>query len=321
MHRPTLSLAAAAVAVLAAGAALATGDAHDHEPADPARTADEHDHDEDHGAVRLDGDERAEFGIELAAAGPDTIETWVALPGEVHPNEDRLAHIVPRYSGIATEVRARIGDDVARGQALAVVESDESLAPFEVRTLIAGTVIAKHISLGEAVSRDRDVYVIADLSSVWIDLTVYQRDLDRVRVGQPVRLLVGHEPAPDAARISYVTPVVDESTRTATARVVLPNPDGAWRPGMFVTGRVLLERAVAGVAVPRSALHTVDGTPVVFVEEEGGLRPRPVRIGRGGEDHVELLDGLAPGERYVRAGGFTLKAELAKESFGDGHAH
>ncbi len=306
----------------AAGAAAppaAAGDAHDGHDHEAGRPGD--DHGDDHGAVHLGAREREEFGIEVAVAGPDTIETWLALPGEIRPNDDRLAHIVPRFSGIATEVRAHVGDHVREGEVLAIVEGDESLSPFEVRTMIGGTVIGKHISLGEAVSRDRDAFVIADLSTVWADLTVYPRDLARIRVGAPVRMFVGHEPTGTVERIRYVTPVVDEVTRTATARLVLPNPDGAWRPGMFVTGRVLTGRHAVPVAVPRTALHTHEARLVVFVEEDGAFRPRPVRPGREGTELVELAGGLSPGERYVIRGGFTIKAELGKESFGHGHAH
>jgi len=303
------------IAIVLLATAPRAEDAHDHAP--------EHDEHETNGteAVRLDGNELREFGIEVADVSGGTIERWVALPGEVRPNADRLAHIVPRFSGIVADVRANIGDRVERGRVLAIVESDESLAPFEVTTRIAGTVIEKHISLGEAVSRDRDTFVIADLSTVWVDLTVYPRDLDRIRVGQPVRLLVGHVPSPDTGHVGYVTPVVDEVTRTATARMVLPNPDGAWRPGMFVTGRVLVDRTEVPVAVPATALHTHEGARVIFVAEDDGFVPREVELGLRGGDLVEIVRGLAPGERYVRSGGFTLKAELEKESLGHGHSH
>lgn len=310
-----------ALALLLAVIPVSAQDRHDDEA--HGHGTDEHAGEPGHGpeTVPLDARELAEFDIELATAGGGTIESWVPLPGEVRPNADQLAHIVPRYSGIVTDVHANIGDRVEKGRVLATVEGDESLAPFDVTTLIAGTVIEKHISLGEAVSRDRDTFVIADLSTVWIDLTVCQRDLDRIRVGQPVRMFVGHEPSPDAGRIGYVTPVVDEVTRTATARVVLPNPRGAWRPGMFVTGRVLVDRADVPLAVPRTALHTHDGGSVVFVATDDGFAPRAVHTARAGADLVEIADGLSPGERYVARGGFTLKAELEKGSFGHGHSH
>lgn len=299
--------------------------AHAHEEGHEEHGEDEHADDahEDHGEfVKLHADELAEFEIEIATAGPDTIETYVTVPGEVRANADRLAHIVPRYSGIVTEVRVKIGDHVEKGQVLAVVESDESLAPFEVKTLIRGTVIEKHITLGEAVSRQRGTFVIADLSTVWIDLTVYQRDLTRIREGQLTRVFVGHGASSDLGRISYVTPIVDETTRTATARIVLPNEDGRWRPGMFVRGKVLLDQTLAAVAVPRTALQTYEGRTVVFVESNEGFAPRPVRVGKAGETSVELLEGLAVGERYVSRGGFTIKAELGRESLSHaGHAH
>jgi len=271
--------------------------------------------------VTLSAAEIEEFGIEVSVAGAGNIERFLSLPGEVRPNADRVAHIVPRYSGIVTEVRAHIGDRVREGDVLAIIESDESLAPFEVKTLLSGTVISKHIALGEAVSRDRDTFVIADLSSVWIDLTIYQRDLDRVAEGQRALIYVGHSLAERDGRISYITPVVDERTRTATARIVLPNPEGRWRPGMFVTGRVLIESIDVPVAVPRTALHTLNEETVIFVQEDEGFVATDVVTGRASDTHVEVLSGIEAGTPYVSHGGFTLKAELGKASFGDGHAH
>jgi cobalt-zinc-cadmium efflux system membrane fusion protein len=276
---------------------------------------------EDERIVQLTPEELQEFGIEVDVAAGGVIELYLSLPAEIRPNADRLAHIVPRFSGIVTDVHAQLGDRVETGQALATIESDESLAPFEVKTLISGTVISKHITLGEAVSRERDTFVIADLKTVWVDITVYQRDLDRVRTGQTAAIFVGHGRSKVNGTISYITPVVDEATRTATARIVLPNDKGIWRPGMFVTAEILLEHVNAGVAIPKTALQTLDTHTVVFVETDEGFEAREITLGRAGDLLVEVLDGLEAGERYVTAGGFTLKAEIGKEAFGDGHAH
>ncbi|NNE09477.1 MAG: HlyD family efflux transporter periplasmic adaptor subunit [Gemmatimonadetes bacterium] len=307
------------------------GDGHDHASEQPkAETPGHDDHDDhsdhggesdEHGAVRLSQAEMDEFGIILDVAGPGTIVSTLELPGEVVPNADRLAHIVPRFPGIATEVRARIGDYVRKGEVLAIIESDESLAPFEVKTLISGTIIAKHITMGEAASRDRDAFVIADLSSVWVDVTVYQRDLGIVKVGQQAQVFVGHQLAHETGTISYITPIVDEHSRTATARLVLPNSESFWRPGMFVTVGVTVETADVPVAVPGTALQTYEDVTVVFIETDEGLKPQPVVLGRYHQNLYEVVEGLQPGDRYVRTGGFTLKAELEKEAFGDGHAH
>lgn len=286
---------------------------------EPGRSTEEH-HKET-AIVQLSPAEIEEFEIEIGVAGPGTIETSVSLPGEVRPNADRLAHIVPRYSGIVTEVRANIGDRVKKGQVLAIVESDESLSPFELHTLISGTVISKHITLGEAVARDRDSYVIADLATVWIDISVYQHDINRIKVGQEAHIYVGHELEEDSGKISYVTPIVNEATRTATARVVLPNPHGTWHPGMFVTARITLQRSDVPIVIPRTALQSMHGESVVFVETATGFMPQDITVGRSDESQLEVLSGLTAGQRYVTKGGFTLKAEMAKESFGDGHGH
>ncbi len=272
------------------------------------------------GIARLDPATLEEFGVELAVAGPGSIEKSISLPAEVRPNEDRLAHIAPRFPGIARDVRARIGDRVKAGQVLAVIES-EALAPFDLKTQLDGVVIAKHITRGEPVSREQAAFVVADLRDVWIDISVYQKDLALLRVGQPVVVSAGHELEEATGEIFYLAPVVDEATRTATARVVLPNPEGVWRPGLFVTARVEVAREEVPLAVPRSALEVLDDRTVVFVQEEDGFEPRAVQLGRRGDRHVEVVSGLAAGARYVARGGFTLKAELQRGEFAGGHAH
>lgn len=273
------------------------------------------------GAIRLSEAQRAEFGIELEETGPGQIALTIELPGEVRPNQDQLAHLVPRFGGIVKDVRKQIGDPVVAGEVLALIESSESLASYALKSLIDGTVIAKHITRGEAVSTDSEAFVVADPSSVWVDLSVYQKDLDRVRVGQSVAIAAGHGLPGAGGTISYLSPVVDEQTRTATARVVLPNPEGTWRPGLFVTGTVTVERADVAIAIPRNAVQTLGDETIVFVLDNDGLEPRTVQLGRSDGQWVEILEGLSPAERFVSRGGFTLKSELEKAGFEAGHRH
>ncbi len=271
--------------------------------------------------IQLSQEERAEFGIELAVARPGTIAQVVELPGEVLPDQDRLAHIVPRFPGIVTKVYAQVGAGVRAGEVLAIIESNESLAPYELKTLTIGTVIEKHITRGEAVTRGSQAFVIADLGSVWVNLSVYQKDLATVAVGQSVTISAGHDLPETTGKISYITPTVDEETRTATARVVLSNTKKRWRPGMFVSGRVVVERTDVPLAVPVTTLQTMADQTVVFVEADAGFQARTVTTGRSDDRYVEIRTGLTPGERYVSHGGFTLRAELSREQFDAGHGH
>jgi cobalt-zinc-cadmium efflux system membrane fusion protein len=265
----------------------------------------------DEGRVRFSPEQVREFGIRVATAEAGRVDGFVELPAEVHANGDRLAHIVPRFAGIVREVRKGIGDAVRPGDTLAVIESSESLAPYELSSKTAGTVIEKHLTPGEAVDRDTQTFVVADLATVWVDVAVYQKDLDRVRVGQTARISAGERGPTADGPISYVTPIVDPATRTLTARVVLPNGDGQWRPGMFVTARVL-EPIEADVSIERSAVQILAGNSVVFVEDGESFVRRPVMLGRSGETTVEITSGLSAGQRYVAANSFLVKAELAK---------
>ena len=263
-------------------------------------------------AVRM-----AEIGIDTA--GPASVQTTLRVTGRIEANEDRMAHIIPRFPGVVKEVRKRLGDRVAQGEVLAVVQSNESLELYEVRSQIAGTVIKKHVTPGEFVAEDEDVYVVADLGSVWVDLNVYRQDFPRMKVGQRVLLDAGEGIAPAEGTISYISPFGAPSTQTMLARVELPNPDGAWRPGLFVTGDVVVEEGEVPVAVKAEALQTYRDWTVVFVREGDVFEVRPVELGRRDRTSVEILSGLEPGQQYAGVNSFVVKAEIGKA--GASHDH
>lgn len=301
--------------------------AHDeHEPhaEHGAREEGEHEAGEEgeHGAIELHDEEIAEFGIEFTAAGPVVLRREISLPGEVHPNQDRLAHIVPRYPGIVREVRKTVGDQVKRGEVLAVIESNESLTRYEMRSLIDGVVLDRHITLGEVLQGDAPAFLVADLSEVWIDLAVFPKDLTSVQTGQRVRIHAGANIPETQGIISYVSPAVRDGTRTALARIKLPNPERVWRPGIFITGHVSIDEVQAPVGVPQSAVMELDGEQVVFVQDEHGIEPRGVQLGERDAQLIEIQSGLKPGEQVVSKGALLLKAEMQKGALDDdGHAH
>lgn len=314
MRNQPIRLAALAV-VLAAAFACS--------PEEVGQTPHEEEHPEEahRGEVTLSEAEIEEFGVELAVAGPGLIATTVEIPGEIRPNAERVAHIAPRFPGIVKSVKKAVGDTVARGDVLAIIESSESLSSYSVKSLLEGLVIARHVSVGESVTTDGELFVVADLESVWVDFQAFQKHLPLLQVGQRVHISAGHGLPEAEALVSYISPVVDEATRTATVRAVVENPDGQWRPGLFVTGRVETTSVEVPLAVPTTAIQTIGAVPVVFVEHDDGFLPTPVRIGTSGPHFVEVKAGLETGQRFVSAGGFILKAELQRGELGEGHGH
>lgn len=271
------------------------------------------------GRVELDAEQVAAAGIAVAEAGPAEIRERASLSGRIAPNEDALAHVMPRFPGVVRSVHKRLGDLVAAGDVLAVIESNESLHPYELRAGLAGTVIAREIAPGEFVSNEREVFAIADLSTVWADLDVYRQDFGRLRVGQRARVDAGDGTPPIETRISYLSPIGAPSTQTLLARAVLPNPDRSWRPGLFVTAEVETDSRPAPVAVAAEAIQRLRDWEVVFVAGDGVFEAQPVRLGRHDGERVEVLEGLAAGQRYVARGSFVVKAELGKA--GASHDH
>lgn len=271
------------------------------------------------GRVELDAEQVAAAGIEVAEAGPAEIRQRVVLNGRIAPNGEALAHVMPRFPGVVRSVHKRLGDPVAAGELLAVIESNESLRPYELRAGLAGTVIAREIAPGEFVSNEREVFTIADLSTVWVDLDVYRPDFGRLQVGQPVRVDPGDGTPPVATPLSYLSPIGAPRTQTLLARAVLPNPDRSWRPGLFVTAEVETDARPAPVAVAAAAIQRLRDREVAFVAEDGVFEARPVSLGRRDGERVEVLEGMAAGQRYVARGSFVVKAELGKA--GASHDH
>lgn len=183
-----------------------------------------------------------------------------------------------------------------------------------------GMVIEKHITLGESLKDDASCFTIADLHTVWVDLNVYQKDIPAITKGQDVLVSAGENTQNGVhGHVEYIGPLMGEDTRTALARVVLPNDDGRWRPGQFVTGTVASDPRHVAVLVPKTSIQTLEKAPSIFLQTETGFEPLSVTLGSSDETSVEIVSGLLPGQRYAATGSFILKAMLEKGELHDEH--
>lgn len=213
--------------------------------------------------------------------------------------------------GISDSVLERLGE-----------AQDGSLASAPLVAPLGGTVISRSVSIGSSVEAGGDaLFVIVDDSQLWADIAVYKDDASAIETGQPVILRSRDGAEAARGKIALILPVISETTRTSTARVIVDNPESRLRPGQFVTAEISVGESGRALHVPSDAVVVVEDKPSVFVPVEGGFAPRPVKPGRASAGLTEILDGLEQGERFVSAGAFTLKAQLEKDAFGDGHAH
>ena len=203
--------------------------------------------------------------------------------------------------------------------------ADGALSQFVVTAPLAGTIIRRPVTLGETVvsgeSGGVPLFTIADDSVIWADIAVFKKDLSQVKKGSSVTLKEDTGEALGAGTISFISPIVDETSRTATARVVVDNADGNLRPGQFVTAEITIGNRTSQLRIRTASVQSVEGRQSVFVPVEGGFTPRQVVTGLEAGGFIEIKSGLNVGDLYVAAGAFTLKAQLEKDAFGDDHDH
>lgn len=197
--------------------------------------------------------------------------------------------------------------------------SGGSLTRYEIRSPINGVVVEKHLTLGEAVQGDATIFVVADLSTVWVEMTVAAKDLNAVRIGQQASIKATAFAAQSSGKVTYVGALVGEQTRAAKARVVLPNPQGLWRPGLQVNVELVTGTVDVPVAVAAEALQTVRDWTVVFGRYGDYLEARPLELGRSDGKFIEVISGLNAGEVYAATNSFLIKADLEKS--GASHDH
>lgn len=349
------------------------------------------------GRVEMSDETVKSSAIEVSVAGPLVMRSELNLPGEIQFNADRLAHVVPRMTGVMREVRKNLGDEVKKGEVIAVLESRElaetkrafveathelafakrayereeglwkknissessyltqerlyhealyklqsaeqqlealgigkvgrdallqpgsTLTRYELRAPFDGVITEKNVALGQAVKEFDDLFMVADLSTVWVEIAVYAKDLNDIKVGQDVTVR-SEAPAMSATgKIAFVGALVAADTRAAKARVILPNAEHQWRAGLFVNVAVVQNEVPVAVAVKREGLQKFRDWDVVFIRSGNEFEARPLQLGREDGEWVEVLSGLSAGEQYASSNSFILKADVGKA--GAGHDH
>ncbi len=332
-------------------------------------------------------------GIAVESAGPARIASNVQFPGEVLLNDDRTVHVVPRVAGIAESVLVSTGQQVRRGQVLAIFSSQliseqrsnlqtaekrlehaqsvyerekrlweqkitaeqdylqaqhavqeatidlenakqkllalgvsggtsgsgKGLNRFELRAPYDGLVVERSLSIGEAVKEDTPIFTIADLGTVWAEAAIPAKDLPLIRVGDKVTIRATAFDAQTTGTVAFLGALVGEQTRMAKARIVVENPKGTWRPGLFVNVEVKAYDVEVPVAVQTDALQTLGTQQVIFVRDAKGFVAHPVTPGRSDGKHVEIAQDLPAGTRYAGRNSYVIKSELAKQATEDGY--
>lgn len=189
---------------------------------------------------------------------------------------------------------------------------------FPVTAHADGQIISSKVLRGDTVEAGSLLMEIASLDELWVEAKVQEKDLALVNPGQDAVIKVSSFPEAEFnGKVTYLSPVLDDSTRTVKARVEVRNRDGRLRPGMYAEVFILLPEASI-LAIPEEAVQEISGKKVVFVPEaEGVFVTREIKTGNPVDGWLPVLEGLAAGEKYVAQGAFLLKSEMLKSTFGE----
>ncbi|MCZ6659217.1 MAG: efflux RND transporter periplasmic adaptor subunit, partial [Gammaproteobacteria bacterium] len=237
------------------------------------------------------------FSVDLMQA-----EQGLRVAESAVSNADRRLHIL----GMSQEQIDAIESEV-----------DTAISRYELHAPIAGRIVMKHLSIGERVTEEEAAYSIANLSTVWLNVSVYAKYFHEISEGQTATIVADGRKA--SGRISYVSSAVSEETRTIIARIVVNNTDRLWRPGEFVTVQLETSNNEVPRAAPIEAVQVYEGHDVVFVRDKDGIEPYTVELGRRNHVTIELVSGPPVGTLIVVRNSFLIKAELGKSAAGHGH--
>jgi cobalt-zinc-cadmium efflux system membrane fusion protein len=274
--------------------------------------------------VEIESNELGEALADLLSAGANLTAAAHHAAREIALGQKQLssAPVVETARASETALSAEVRGAEQRLLAMGLTQAElnslkagEGPRRITLRAPLEGEVVERYAVLGQVVDPTQPILRIADLSRLWVELDLFERDLARVHIGDPVEILSETYPGRTFhGTVAYIEATVDTATRAAKVRIEVPNPERLLRPGQFVHSRLITRgKSEQAIAVSRKALLQVDGEPSVFVQTgTETYLARPVEVGRVAGDLVEIKRGLVEGDRLVTEGGFVLKSELAR---------
>jgi membrane fusion protein, heavy metal efflux system len=271
------------------------------------------------GRVKITDQAAESVALKFEKSGPRKIRKHAHMTGRIIPDEDQTAKVSPRFPGVVLEAGKKLGDKVTKGEVLAVIESSQSMTTYEVTAPLSGTIIARDVTRGVAVTTDKPIYVIADLSAVWIDLNVRRGDLGALEKGRQIVITEDQSGESSTATVTYLSPFGSPETQTLRVIATLPNENGKWRTGLLVNAEVVIEEREVPVAVRVDALQTFRDWDVVFMKHGEIYEIAILELGQRDGEWIEVVSGLEAGTTYVTENAFVVKADVMKS--GASHDH
>ena len=253
--------------------------------------------------------------VHASKVGPAELEVYVKAPGVIDFHPKRALRIHPSFSGVITQVFKNLGDKVEIGQALAAIESNTGMQVYTVTSPIRGIILSRDASVGQSVIPENELFSVGDSSVLQARIAVSAQDVALVRTGQET-VLVAADQTPMRAKIGFLSPILSEETRTATAVIDIPGIHA--RAGMFVTGAIIVGKTTVELALPLKFCEQSPDGAFVSVIVPKGLDRRHIVFGKADYLHCQVLSGLSEGELVLSQTDIALENTPSDEDAHEG---
>jgi len=264
--------------------------------------------------VKLSSEAVHNAGLESIVVKRRKVNVPLVVPGHISFDLNHTGKVTSTLDGRITQMNHDIGQAVQKGDVMALVDAPDLLHPLELKATMTGRVVERHGTVGDLLDKTQSLYTISDVGTLWCVANLNEADVSSVRIGQPATITVLPYPGDSfAGKVIRVGDSVSEQTRTVEVRIEVQNTGGLLKAGMFASAALQTTSAADGLFVPDTALQTVGGRSMVFIEEAPGTyRATELRLGREIGSMHEVLDGVPAGAKVVTTGSFILKSELLK---------
>ena len=256
-------------------------------------------------------------GIKTAVASAQNLVQSDTLFGVITPVQDQVFSLHATFPSRVEKIYVQIGDTVKKGQVLARLTNIQTLQSYTLKSPSNGEVTSRSVNTGSRIDAE-EMLQISDLSKVWVNLSAFPENVERLQKGQRTKIYDLHDHESALGEISYIAPQMSGG-HIARARAVIDNSEGHWRPGMHVKADIEVSILTVPVAVNMGAIQTMKNEHVVFKYHDNTFIASHVEIGETDGQWAEILSGLKAGEEYVSENSFLVKADILKG--GASHDH
>jgi cobalt-zinc-cadmium efflux system membrane fusion protein len=257
----------------------------------------------------VDTEHKLQFAKEELDREAQLLEKGIASLQEYQSKKQQYTELDVSHTGALEQLKL-LGFSEKYMHDLMENVQEQKVSTYEMKSPFSGEVISRNVTLGQTVNKDQELFRVADLSNLVFEAQVPIKYISFLKVAEPVEIFCKRQDLSATGTIKFISPVVDDQTRTVKIKVDVPNVDRKWIAGMTSAIRIKRQITNAEVVVPVESVHEIGDETVVFVKTEPDVfEIRHVDVGEKSEKNIEIVDGLFPGEEVASQNSFSLKAE------------